>query len=257
MTGSNSTMNHMRLFGLHVVDATGTEVRRHILRRAEDGPFTHVAFLNANNANIAATDADYRSSLSDALILPDGVGVDIGAKLLCGRAFRENLNGTDFVPEILRNAAEGTRLALIGAKPGIAEQAAQKIAHFAPQLSIVTVAHGYLDHKTMQETLDELSVLKPGIILVAMGTPMQEKWVNDHLSETHGSVVITVGALFDFLAGEVTRAPEWVRKARFEWLYRLAQEPGRLWKRYVLGNIIYLARVLAMKLGVHSRDFAS
>jgi alpha-1,3-mannosyltransferase len=79
--------------------------------------------------------------------------------------------------------------------------------------------------------------------LVAMGNPMQEMWLAEHLEATGCRLGFGVGALFDFLSGDVLRAPLWVQSARLEWAYRLIKEPGRLWRRYVLGNPIFLLRV--------------
>lgn len=82
------------------------------------------------------------------------------------------------------------------------------------------------------------------VVLVAMGNPKQEMWLAENLSATGCRLGFGVGALFDFLSGEAARAPEWVRSARVEWCYRLFREPGRLWRRYVLGNPVFLIRVL-------------
>ena len=86
------------------------------------------------------------------------------------------------------------------------------------------------------------------VVLVAMGNPLQEKWLADHLEATGCRLGFGVGALFDFLSGEAVRAPLWVRSARLEWFYRLIREPGRLWRRYVLGNPAFLMRVIGQWL---------
>ena len=88
----------------------------------------------------------------------------------------------------------------------------------------------------------------PDLLLVAFGNPRQERWIAEKLNARHCSVAAGIGAFFDFLAGEVTRAPLWIRRLRMEWLYRLWLEPGRLWRRYVVGNPIFLLRVLRQRL---------
>lgn len=85
---------------------------------------------------------------------------------------------------------------------------------------------------------------KADVLLVAMGNPLQELWLAEHLQATGCRLGIGVGALFDFLSGDVARAPLWVREARLEWVYRLLLEPGRLWHRYLVGNPVFLMRVL-------------
>jgi exopolysaccharide biosynthesis WecB/TagA/CpsF family protein len=85
------------------------------------------------------------------------------------------------------------------------------------------------------------------LLLVAFGNPRQEIWIAERITHEHAHLAIGVGALFDFLAGEVQRAPRWLRAARLEWAYRLMLEPARLWRRYVLGNPAFLLRVLRQK----------
>jgi len=92
--------------------------------------------------------------------------------------------------------------------------------------------------------MEGLKAERPDLLLVAMGNPLQERFIADRLASQHASVAAGVGALFDFLAGEVSRAPKAVRKARLEWAYRLWLEPARLWRRYVVGNPVFLLRMV-------------
>ena len=86
--------------------------------------------------------------------------------------------------------------------------------------------------------------MKPDIVLTAMGVPLQEEWIRRHLEEFPGCVVIGVGGLLDFVSGRIPRAPEWMRKSGLEWCYRLSQEPARLFKRYIIGNPLFIWRIL-------------
>ncbi|MDD3471568.1 MAG: WecB/TagA/CpsF family glycosyltransferase, partial [Syntrophaceae bacterium] len=92
------------------------------------------------------------------------------------------------------------------------------------------------------------------LLLVAFGAPRQDLWINEHLDETNAKVAIGVGGLFDFYSGRIPRAPVWMREIGMEWLYRLLQEPGRLWKRYLIGNGIFLSRVIWEKFFPKNRD---
>ena len=92
--------------------------------------------------------------------------------------------------------------------------------------------------------------MRPDILLVAMGVPRQEFWIAKNITSSHCTLPIAVGALLDFLSGSVPRAPAWMRRLRLEWVFRLIVEPGRLWRRYVLGNPVFLARVVRQKLFV-------
>ncbi len=209
-----------------------------------------LAFCNAHTANTAWRDHIYHSALKQFTILPDGVGVDLAARWLSGRAFTANLNGTDFVPELLASSPKPLRIAMIGGRPGVPERAAAALSRQDARHSFVPVLSGFADRDATAAWLDKLLAAPVDVILVAMGNPKQELWISEHVTEDHGVLAIGVGALFDFLAGEVERAPGLVRRLRLEWAWRLAQEPRRLFRRYIIGNPLFLLRVLAVKLGI-------
>ena len=210
--------------------------------------FTKVSFLNAHNANIAYSDPVFAEALDDFLILPDGVGVDIAAKLLYGAPFPDNLNGTDFVPAFLQASKRPLTVALLGASRVNAEAASVKLSALAGQHNFVVVHDGYFSAAQEPEIVERIARLRPDVLLVAMGVPRQELWIARHIDARHCTLPIAVGALLDFLSGTVPRAPLWMRRLRLEWLYRLWIEPGRLWRRYVVGNPVFLWRVLKQKL---------
>lgn len=206
-----------------------------------------VAFANAHFVNEAARNPAFRSILPQFMILPDGIGVDIASKLLYGEKFPANLNGTDFVPAFLQAQAAPLRVALLGAKPGVADKAAQRLSRMTPQHDIHVISHGYFTPEEEVRLLDQLAAAPADLLLVAFGNPAQEKWIARCITPAHARIAMGVGALLDFLAGEVPRAPEAVRRLRLEWMWRLAQEPRRLWRRYILGNPAFLLRVLRQK----------
>ncbi|MFC3162189.1 WecB/TagA/CpsF family glycosyltransferase [Ciceribacter thiooxidans] len=209
---------------------------------------TQIFFLNANNANITFIDPEYRQVLEGRLILPDGIGMDIASKSFNGVPFAANLNGTDFVPALLTYMAAKRRIGLIGGHPDVLSTAAARLREHSPWHEIIEIADGFFDKDDSGAVLEKLAAAKIDVLLVAMGTPLQEKWIGRHITEEHARVVIGVGALFDFLAGRVPRAPEWVRRLRCEWAYRLWIEPKRLWYRYVVGIPVFLFRVAWHKI---------
>lgn len=211
--------------------------------------FTPVGFLNAHNANVACNDADFARALSSFFVLPDGIGVDIGAKWLHGRPFPANLNGTDFVPALIAAIKRPMTVALLGATRENAGGAAEQLAQLAPRHQYVVVHDGYFTAEQEPGIIAHLEELRPDILLVAMGVPRQELWIDRNLTEAHCTMPIAVGALLDFLSGAVPRAPLWVRRARMEWIYRMWIEPSRLWRRYIVGNPLFLIRVVRQKLG--------
>jgi exopolysaccharide biosynthesis WecB/TagA/CpsF family protein len=214
-----------------------------------DRIFTRISFLNAHNANVACSDAEFADALKRFLVLPDGIGVDIAARLLYGSAFPANLNGTDFIPALLTSTSEPLTVALLGARHPNADAAAAAFAAMAPQHRYAVIHDGYFSKEEEPAILAEIAALRPDVLLVAMGVPRQEFWIDYNINASHCTLPFAVGALLDFMSGAVPRAPVWVRRMRMEWLYRLANEPARLWRRYVVGNPLFLARVVRQKFG--------
>ena len=210
--------------------------------RYERSKPTAVVFANAHTLNRATSPA-VRSILDRAVVFNDGVGLDIASRMLFGRAFPENLNGTDFVPHYLRSTKHRYRLFLVGAKPGVAERAAIRLAQAVPQHEIVGCNDGYVPAENTDALIERIRAAQADVLLVAMGNPQQEQWLDGNLAATGCRLGFGVGGLFDFLAGSVPRAPVWVQAARLEWSFRLMQEPRRLWRRYLVEMPVFLARI--------------
>jgi exopolysaccharide biosynthesis WecB/TagA/CpsF family protein len=209
--------------------------------------FTPIGFLNAHSANIAASDDAFKQALDRFLVLPDGIGIDIASKLLYGASFPANLNGTDFIPAFLARTPGSLRVALLGAVEDNVRKAAAELGRRAPQHDYIVVHDGFFAAREEARILERLKALRPDVLLVAMGVPRQEMWIDRNMTADHCTLAVAVGALFDFLSGAIPRAPIWMRRLRLEWVFRLALEPGRLWRRYVVGNPLFLARVLRQK----------
>jgi exopolysaccharide biosynthesis WecB/TagA/CpsF family protein len=234
-----SKLSACSVMGVPLVSADADRVMRTLLGQGRRTVF----FLNAHCANICARDPHYAAALQRAdFVLPDGIGVEIAARLQ-GQRLAANLNGTDFTPRLLRQAARwGKSVYLIGGTPGTANAAAQRLCMDIPGLRIAGTRDGYAGAERSDEAIDEINTSGADIVLVAMGVPRQELWIDAHRHLIDASLVLGVGALFDFLAGNVRRAPGWVRCARMEWVWRLAMEPRRMARRYLVGNATFLAR---------------
>ncbi|TIP99189.1 MAG: WecB/TagA/CpsF family glycosyltransferase [Mesorhizobium sp.] len=235
------------ILGISVLAIRWDDAVALLTRLIAERRFTKVSFLNAHNANVAYTDPVVAEALDDFLILPDGVGVDLAAKLLYGASFPDNLNGTDFIPAFLQASARPLTVGLLGATQVNAEAASKKLAALALQHRFVVIHDGYFSPAEEPAIVDRIARLRPDVLLVAMGVPRQELWIARHIDARHCTLPIAVGALLDFMSGTVPRAPLWMRRLRLEWLFRLWIEPGRLWRRYVVGNPLFLWRVIGQK----------
>jgi alpha-1,3-mannosyltransferase len=200
-----------------------------------------IFFANAHTINTARQIDGFSRALQRALVLNDGIGVDLASRWLYRRPFPTNLAGTDFVPELLDRFPGGTRLFLLGASPGVADRAALAIRAQHRHIEVVGTQHGFFAKEDEAGVLDRIAASGAQFVLVAMGHPRQETWVAQNIDRLPATVMC-VGALLDFFAG-MPRAPLWVRQLRMEWIFRLLKEPRRLARRYVIGNATFLASI--------------
>jgi exopolysaccharide biosynthesis WecB/TagA/CpsF family protein len=202
-----------------------------------------IVYVNAHSLNVATRDIEYRHVLQNAdLVLNDGAGVAIAARFQ-GQRFPANLNGTDFNPEIVRLAAERNwSVFFLGSRPGVAKEASERFRKRFPALEVAGYHDGFYEDESA--VVAEIIESRAGVLMVALGNPKQELFLARHLASTGARLGVGVGAFFDFTVGNVPRAPRWMSRAGIEWVYRLAQEPGRMWRRYIVGNPLFLARAI-------------
>lgn len=215
-----------------------------------DKPFT-LAFINAHALNETVKKPAFYDALIDSdMIIRDGSGVAMLYKKL-GLSPGLNLNGTDLIPKILK-ASNGKKIALYGTQEPYLTKAKKRInSTLTPQSTLYT-QHGFQE---LSAYIIEAKKNKPDIILLAMGMPKQELLAQKLKQELDTPcLIICGGAIVDFLANRTVRAPIWMRKLGIEWLYRLILEPKRLFKRYVLGNPLFLYRAsLLIKIDKKTR----
>jgi alpha-1,3-mannosyltransferase len=235
------------MLGVPISVNTGLPTMDLLDSRFEHGEQTVVAFANAHTLNVACRDENFRTVLCKSLVLNDGVGVDIASLLLFGKPFPQNLNGTDFVPFYLAQTRHRFRIFLLGGHPGIAERAS---AHFTRQYRQHQIAgwqHGYFAGEDEARIVAAIQQAKADVVLVALGNPRQELWLAQNLGATGARLGFAVGGLFDFVAGKSHRAPVWIQSARLEWAFRLLQEPARLSRRYLVGNPLFVLRIIGQR----------
>ena len=192
------------------------------------------------NTNFVVRCGALRSAMRDprVVIVNDGIGLTIAARLFHGIRFAENLNGTDFTPFLFGQAAAPLRVYLVG---GRAAALAKAVLHVRERLGqdVVGSIDGYRDLHD-GAVIDAIRAARPDVVLVALGNPLQEDWILGHRDAIGAGVLIGVGALFDFWAGDKPRAPRLVRQLHLEWLFRLALEPRRLLRRYTIDIVGFL-----------------
>ena len=203
-------------------------------------------FINAHCFNIAQKNSEYKKSLeSFDLILNDGIGIKLASHLI-RLDLMENLNGTDLIPKIITLASQlKKRIYLLGGKPGIAELACKNIEKAIPGVVIAGFHDGYFTDN--QKIVEEINSSGADLLIVGMGVPKQEIWLSQNKKSLNTKLSIAGGAIIDFQAGNVMRAPLWMQKVYLEWLFRLLQEPKRLWKRYLIGNLVFFYNILKLK----------
>lgn len=211
-----------------------------------------IANVNTHALNLAAEHPDFRTFLNRAdIVFCDGIGVRLGA-WLTGQRLPHRYTPPDWIDELCRRCRDGGHsLFLLGAKPGVAEKAAGILAARWPGLTIAGAQHGFFD-KTPgafdnERVVAQINEARPQMLLVGFGMPLQEEWLDANWPRLDVNVALTVGALFDYVAGEVPRSPRWMTDHGLEWLGRLLIEPRRLWRRYLVGNPLFLWRALGQR----------
>lgn len=237
----------LKIAGFEIPYVGKSQVIAAIDRSIEDRRQIRIAFCNANTMLMALRSKAYARTLARLLVLNDGVGVNLCARIFTGRAFEENLNGTDFTPDVLAESRHAMKFYLFGARPGVADEAARRIEAAYPRHQVVGTRHGYFSESEAPAIVEAINRSGADLVLVALGNPRQEEFLVAHGGKLDAPVVMAVGALLDFIAGKVVRAPRLMRLFRAEWLFRLAQEPRRLGRRYTLDVAGFLLTILRLR----------
>lgn len=203
-------------------------------------------FLNDHGFNIAQKDTDYRGILNRAdYLLNDGIGIKLGARIW-GVRVGENLNGTDLIPLFLRKCEdEGWSVYLLGSTEDIVSEAARRIKEKYRRLKIAGYHHGFF--RAEQEIVREINRSEADVLIVGMGMPLQEKFIDRRDHELTPRIRIAAGGYIDFVSGKKPRAPKAMRKLNLEWLFRMVLEPRRMWRRNVIGHLQFFIKVIQLK----------
>lgn len=217
----------------------------------------HVLILNVNAhaLNLAYSHPWFRAIYQRAdLVFCDGVGVVLAARLLNSH-LPGRITYADWMWQLADFASTHSfSLFFLGSRPGIAEKAAAQLLKRYPRLNIVGVHHGFFD-KTKgnlenEDVIQRINEASPDILVVGFGMPLQELWLNENWERLNVRVALTGGAVFDYVSGELPRAPQWMNDHGLEWLGRFLIEPKRLWRRYLIGNPLFIWRIFKQKVGL-------
>jgi len=251
----SKTRKTVNIFGVHIDTLTLQQLHQLIAEFIHKG--CHALILNANVhcLNLAYRRSWLRNFLNQAeVVFCDGAGVMVGARIL-GHHIPQRITYADWVWQLAEFAEpQGFTFFFLGARPGVAAKAAHCLRERFPKLRIVGTHHGYFN-KTPgspenEAVVQKINAVKPNILIVGFGMPLQERWLMENCNRIEANVALTGGAVFDYVSGELRRGPRWMTDHRLEWLARLIIEPRRLWKRYLIGNPLFLARVIKQRLAL-------
>ena len=234
------------------------DLLRRIIGWTEQGrghPAKRVMYANAHVLNQSSGNPALRGALeSSDLVYCDGYGVRMAAKAL-DVPVPHRMTGADWIWALAAMCERADQsIYLLGSEPGVAAQAAERLGGVFPDLHVAGSHHGYFEAGSAHDdrVVEHINTCRPSILLVGMGTPKQELWVQQNAHRLDVDVLWTVGALFDVVSGKVPRAPGWLADNGLEWIFRLAIEPGRMWRRYLLGNPVFVHRVMAQARDRHA-----
>ena len=236
-----SYLERLNLMGVRFINTTMENAVDLIKENVKNRKKSKFYFINADTLNKTYSKSSLRNILNKTpYVFPDGSGIKMACNIM-NMPLKQNVNGTDMFPFICNMAQkEGMKIFLYGAKDGVAKQMKIKVLKEFPNLHIVGAINGYNLHNN--EVINMINHSNADIVFVAKGAPLQEEWIDTYSNKISAPIIVGVGGLFDFYSERIPRAPIWIREIGLEWTYRLIKEPKRMWKRYILGNPLFLIR---------------
>lgn len=237
------------ILGVPVNDLSANEIIKTINACIQSRSKAVLAYVNIHAVNLAQDLPWFQNFMQrTSLNYCDGYGVMLGSWVL-GKTIHHRASPPDWIETlVLECVSNRFSIFLLGGRVGIAKRTASILTYNFPGVQIVGTAHGYFDKHPGSSENEELicmiNAAKPDLLLVGMGMPVQERWLLENLDHLDIKVALPVGALFEYLSGNILRPPRWMRGIGLEWLGRVAIEPKRLWKRYLYGIPRFLFIVL-------------
>jgi N-acetylglucosaminyldiphosphoundecaprenol N-acetyl-beta-D-mannosaminyltransferase len=236
--------DRVHILGVEVDRLTHNQVLDEVFRMIASGERGYLCTMNAAMLVESRKNEDLARAVNRArFVVADGQSLVWGSRLL-GDALPQRVAGVDLIdPLAARAAHEGLGVYLLGATEEVCERMVERLTREHPGLRICGHAHGYFEKEEEQARADEVAASGAQILFVAMGVPRQESFLESHWEALGVPFAMTVGGSFDVLSGRLRRAPVLIQKVGLEWAFRLAQEPGRLWRRYLVTNTKFICLV--------------
>lgn len=230
---------------------TMAETLAQIEQQIENGnePMQHVV-INASKINLMYKDKNLTDIVnSSKLINADGQSIVWAAKFL-GYNVPQRVTGIDLFEELMSICCKNNYSPyFLGAKEEVVNTVVKQYQEKYPDLRIAGWRNGYFKNEESDSIVREIAASNADILFVAFSSPQKEFWINEHLEDLNVPFCMGVGGSFDVISGEITRAPEWMQKNGLEWFHRFAKEPRRMFKRYIIGNLSFVVKVIKEKNG--------
>jgi len=237
-------MSSVRVLDISVERCSEDELLAHIQQSIESKEGNLFTYVNVHVANLYQTDTcvlDYL--LASKVRYCDGEGIRLAARLL-GKKIPERIALTHWIWELTKWCSEKKySVFLLGGKKETMDIAENRLREKVPGLTVAG-HHGYFALSENERILDEINTAQPDVLFVGLGLPRQAEWIMENRKRVRVGAILPCGMMIEYLAGGASVAPRWMQRAGTEWLYRLVQEPARLWSRYLIGNPLFMGRVL-------------
>lgn len=208
--------------------------------------------INIHGANMAHRYPRFKKIMQQAdTMICDGAGIMVASKMTKAVTIPRRHCAGDYLPALIKRLAdEKLTVYFLAGEPGIATQALENLAQKIPNHTIVGTHHGYIlkDKVLENKVIDEINALKPDILFVGFGMPLQEFWMEDNLDRLDVGAILPFGATLDYISQKVPRCPVWLGNLGLEWLFRFSLEPSRMFSRYIQGNPEFMLRILKSRL---------
>ena len=250
----------IKLLGVSISLLDKLDILNLIENNIDSGTKSLISYVNIHAMNLSLINKRFSNILNNAeLIFNDSYGIRLASRIT-GQNIPPRNTPPDWIDDLsILCCSNNFSLFFIGGKPGVAKKTAEKLKLKHPKLNILGAMHGYYNKlKESEENINIVNTVnnvKPDILIVGFGMPMQEFWIEDNFDDINAKIFLPVGAFFDYVSEEKYRSPKWITENGLEWIARLIAEPKRMWRRYIIGNPLFFYRVILEKLGFSKYNY--